>query len=157
MLVVDAAQGIEAQTLANAYLAVDAGLEIIPIVNKIDLPSAQPERVAEEVEEVIGIDAADVIQVSAKEGIGIDELLERIVEVVPPPSGDSEAATRALVFDSWFDPYVGTIALVRVVDGALRKGQKIRLMAMGSQRDVQALHVIDPHPREVDCLEVTGL
>ena len=152
LLVVDAAQGVEAQTLANAYLAVDAGLEIIPIVNKIDLPSAQPERVAEEVEEVIGIDAADVIQVSAKQGTGIDELLERIVEMVPPPSGDSRAATRALVFDSWFDPYVGTIALVRVVDGMLRKGQKIRLMAIGSQRDVQALHVIDPHPREVECL-----
>ena len=154
VLVVDAAQGIEAQTLANAYLAVDAGLEIIPVVNKVDLPSAQPERVAEEIEEVIGLDAADVLPVSAKEGKGIGDLLERIVGAVPPPSGDPEAPVRALVFDSWFDPYVGAIVLVRVVDGALARGQRIRMMAMGSQRDVQALHVLDPHPREVERLEV---
>ncbi len=154
ILVVDAAQGIEAQTLANAYLAVDAGLEIIPVVNKVDLPSAQPERVAEEIEEIIGLDAADALPVSAKEGRGIGDLLERIVEVVPPPSGDLEAPVRALVFDSWFDPYVGAIVLVRVVDGALARGQRIRMMAMGNQRDVQALHVIDPHPREVERLEV---
>ncbi len=154
ILVVDAAQGIEAQTLANAYLAADAGLEIIPVVNKVDLPSAQPERVAEEIEEVIGLDAADVLPVSAKLGTGVGDLLERIVEVVPPPSGDPEAPARALVFDSWFDPYVGAIVLVRVVDGALARGQRIRMMAMGSQRDVQALHVLDPHPREVERLEV---
>jgi GTP-binding protein LepA len=153
VLVVDAAQGIEAQTLANAYLAVDAGLEIIPVVNKVDLPSAQPDRVAEEIEEIIGLDAADVLPVSAKEGKGIGDLLERIVEAVPPPSGDPEAPARALIFDSWFDPYVGAIVLVRVVDGALSRGQRIRMMAMGSQRDVQALHVIDPHPREVERLE----
>jgi GTP-binding protein LepA len=153
ILVVDAAQGIEAQTLANAYLAVDAGLEIIPVVNKVDLPSAQPERVAEEIEEIIGLDAADALPVSAKEGKGIGDLLERIVEAVPPPSGDPDAPARALVFDSWFDPYVGAIVLVRVVDGALARGQRIRMMAMGSQRDVQALHVIDPHPREVERLE----
>ena len=154
VLVVDAAQGIEAQTLANAYLAVDAGLEIIPVVNKVDLPSAQPERVAEEIEEIIGLDAADVLPASAKEGKGIGDLLERIVGAVPPPSGDPEAPVRALVFDSWFDPYVGAIVLVRVVDGALARGQRIRMMAMGSQRDVQALHVLDPHPREVERLEV---
>jgi len=153
ILVVDAAQGIEAQTLANAYLAIDAGLEIIPVVNKVDLPSAQPERVAEEIEEIIGLDAADVLPVSAKEGKGIGDLLERIVEAVPPPSGDPEAPARALVFDSWFDPYVGAIVLVRVVDGALARGQRICMMAMGNQRDVQALHVIDPHPREVERLE----
>jgi GTP-binding protein LepA len=149
ILVVDAAQGIEAQTLANAYLAVDAGLEIIPVVNKIDLPAAQPEKVAEEIEEVLGLDAADVLPVSAKEGKGIGDLLERIVAAVPPPSGDPNAPTRALVFDSWFDPYVGVVMLVRVMDGALVTGQRIRMMAAGQEREIQALHVIDPHPREV--------
>ena len=122
MLVVDAAQGIEAQTLANAYLAVDAGLELIPVVNKIDLPAADPDRVAQEIEDVIGLDAADVLPVSAKEGTGIRELLERIVAVVPPPRGDADAPPRALVFDAWFDPYVGAVMLVRVVDGAARAG-----------------------------------
>jgi len=153
VLVVDAAQGIEAQTLANAYLAVDAGLEIIAVVNKIDLPAAEPERVAEEIEEVVGIDAADVLPVSAKEGKGIDELLERIVSAVPPPRGDAAAPLRALVFDSWFDSYVGTVMLVRVVDGALERGQRIRMMALGTEREVQALHVIDPHPRVVPRLD----
>ena len=153
VLVVDAAQGIEAQTLANAYLAVDAGLEIVPVVNKIDLPSADPDKVAQEIEDVVGLDAADVLPVSAKEGKGIHELLERIVEVVPPPRGDPDAPTRALVFDSWFDPYVGAIMLVRVVDGALTKGQTLRMMAAGNERDVQTLHLIDPHPREVPRLE----
>ncbi|MEM7411707.1 MAG: translation elongation factor 4 [Myxococcota bacterium] len=153
VLVVDAAQGIEAQTLANAYLAVDAGLEIVPVVNKIDLPAADPDRVAEEIEEVVGLDAADVIPVSAKEGKGIEDLLERIVSVMPPPKGDAHVAPRALVFDSWFDPYVGAIMLVRIVDGALRPGQKIRMMAMGAERDIQTVHVLDPHPREVKQLE----
>ena len=153
LLVVDAAQGIEAQTLANAYLAIDAGLEILPLVNKIDLPAADPERVAEEIEEVVGLDAADVLAVSAKDGQGIEALLERIVEVVPPPRGESDAELRALVFDSWFDSYVGAVMLVRVVDGSLTKGQRIRMMARGSDREVQALHVIDPHPRKVDRLE----
>ena len=117
LLVVDAAQGIEAQTLANAYLALDAGLEIIPLVNKIDLPAADPDRVAQEIEDVIGLDAADVLPVSAKEGKGIEELLEAIVERIPPPQGDPDAPTRALIFDSWFDPYVGAVMLVRVFDG----------------------------------------
>jgi GTP-binding protein LepA len=153
ILVVDAAQGIEAQTLANAYLAVDAGLEIIPVVNKIDLPAADPDRVAEEIEEVVGLDAADVLPVSAKEGKGIEELLERITAVVPPPGGDPSAPTRALVFDSWFDAYVGAIMLVRVVDGVLERGQRIRLMSMGFEREVQELDVVDPHPRPVERLE----
>jgi GTP-binding protein LepA len=152
VLVVDAVQGIEAQTLANAYLALDAGLEIIPVVNKIDLPSADPDRVAEEIEEVVGLDAADVLPVSAKEGIGIEELLERIVECVPPPGGDPEHPTRALVFDSWFDPYVGVAMLVRVVDGRLRRGAKIQMMARGTEKEIVNLHVIDPHPRRVDAL-----
>ncbi len=153
VLVVDAAQGIEAQTLANAYLAVDAGLEILPVVNKIDLPAADPDAVAQEIEDVIGLDAADVLPVSAKQGTGIHELLERIVASVPPPAGDPTAPPRALVFDSWFDAYVGVIMLVRIVDGALETGQRIRMMAQGHEREIQALHVIDPHPRRVERLE----
>jgi len=147
--VVDASQGIEAQTLANAYLAVDAGLEIIPVVNKIDLPSADPVRVAQEIEDVIGLDAAEVLPVSAKEGKGIAELLEAVVANVPPPKGDPAAPTRALVFDSWFDPYVGVVMLVRVFDGALRPGVEIRMMAVGHEHEITALHVLDPHPRVV--------
>jgi len=152
LLVVDAAQGIEAQTLANAYLAVDAGLEIIPVVNKIDLPSARPDEVAQEIEDVIGLDAADVLAVSAKEGKGIDELLEAIVERIPPPEGDAEAPTRALIFDSWFDSYVGTVMLARVFDGTLRTRDEVRLMASRTDREIQALHVSDPHPRPVETL-----
>ena len=152
ILVVDAAQGIEAQTLANTYLAIDADLEIIPIVNKIDLPSADPDRVAQEIEDVIGLDAADVIAVSAKEGTGIDELLEAIVERVPPPRGSLEAPVRALVFDSWFDSYVGAVLLVRVIDGRLEKRQRVRFMATGAEREISQLQVVDPHPRAVDSL-----
>jgi GTP-binding protein LepA len=154
VLVVDASQGIEAQTLANAYLAVDAGLEIVPVVNKIDLPSADPVRVAQEIEDVIGLDAAEVLPVSAKEGKGISELLEAIVAHVPPPQGDPEAPTRALVFDSWFDPYVGAVMLVRVIDGRLRRHSEIRMMAEGSEHEVTGLHVLDPHPRGVPELGV---
>jgi GTP-binding protein LepA len=150
VLVVDASQGIEAQTLANACLAVDAGLEIIPVVNKIDLPAADPARVADEIEDMIGLDAADVLRVSAKEGTGVTDLLERIVRRVPPPGGDPAAPTRALVFDSWFDPYVGVVLLVRVVDGSLRRRSGIRLMGRGSEHEIQGLDVIDPHPRPVE-------
>jgi GTP-binding protein LepA len=152
LLVVDAAQGIEAQTLANAYLALDAGLEIVPLVNKIDLPAADPERVAQEIEDVIGLDAAEVLPVSAKEGKGIEALLEAVIERIPPPRGDRGAPTRALIFDSWFDPYVGAVILVRVFDGTLRRGDEIRMMATGTRREIQTLHVIDPHPREVEAL-----
>ncbi len=152
LLVVDAAQGVEAQSVANAYLAVEAGLEILPIINKIDLPAADPERAAREIEDVIGLDASDALQVSAKEGKGIGDLLERIVERVPPPAGAIEGPLRALIFDSWFDPYVGAVMLVRVVDGELRRGDRIRMMARGAERDVQNLHVVDPHPRDVDQL-----
>jgi GTP-binding protein LepA len=152
ILVVDAAQGIEAQTLANAYLAVDAGLEIIPVVNKIDLPAADPDRVAQEIEDVIGLDAADVLPVSAKEGKGIGALLERIVAVVPPPSGNAEAPPRALVFDAWFDAYVGAVMLVRVIDGRIIPGQRIKMMAVGLEREIQTVNVLDPHPRRVDAL-----
>jgi GTP-binding protein LepA len=152
LLVVDASQGIQAQTLANAYLALEADLAMIPVVNKIDLPSAEPERVAQDVEDVIGLDSDDVLFVSAKEGKGIDKLIEAIVARVPAPDGDPEAATRALVFDAWFDPYVGAAMLVRVMDGSLRRGQRIQMMARGTEREIQALHVVDPHPREVSVL-----
>ena len=152
ILVVDASQGIKAQTLANAYLAADAGLEIVPVVNKIDLPSADPDRVAQEIEDVLGLDAADVLPVSAKEGKGISELIEALVQRVPPPRGDPAGRVRALVFDSWFDSYVGAVMLVRVFDGTLRTGDEIRMMAAGIDREVQALHVLDPHPSRVESL-----
>jgi GTP-binding protein LepA len=153
VLVVDAAQGIEAQTLANTYLAVDANLELVPILNKIDLPSAEPERVAREIEDILGLPADDVLLVSAKTGQGVAELIERIVERVPPPAGDPNAPLRALIFDSWFDPYVGVVLLVRVVDGRIAKGDRIKLMARGSEHEVQDLDLIDPHPRSVPALE----
>src|SRR5574342_8003 len=127
LLVVDASQGVEAQTLANTYLALHHNLEIIPVINKIDLPSAEPERVKEEIEHVIGLDTRDAVMASAKNGVGIHETIEAIVHLVPPPRGNPEAPLRALIFDSWFDPYRGVIALLRVVDGTLRVGQKIRL------------------------------
>jgi GTP-binding protein LepA len=152
VLVVDASQGIEAQTLANAYLAVAENLTLIPVVNKIDLPAADPVRAAEEIEEVLGLDATSVLPVSAKEGTGIRELLERIVRQVPPPAGDADAPLRALIFDAWFDSYVGVAALVRVVDGRIARGQRIRLMAAGSEHDVDDLQVVDPHPRRVEAL-----
>ncbi len=154
LLVVDAAQGIEAQTLANAYLAVDADLELIPVVNKIDLPSADPDRVAQEIEDVVGLDAADVLAVSAKQGTGIEALLQAVVDRIPPPVGDVNAPTRALIFDSWFDPYVGVIMLVRVVDGKLSRGDTIKLMISGGEHGVTQLSVIDPSPRKVDELGV---
>ncbi len=154
LLVVDAAQGIEAQTLANAYLAVDANLEIVPVINKIDLPSADPDRVAQEVEDVVGLDALDVVPVSAKTGQGIEALLQAIVDKVPPPEGDPEAPPRALVFDSWFDTYVGAVMLVRVVDGTLRKGDKVRFMVSGGEYDITQLSVIDPTPRKVKSMSV---
>jgi len=153
LLVVDASQGIEAQTLANAYLAIDADLEIIPVLNKIDLPAADPDRVAQEIEDVVGLPAEDVLPISAKAGTGVEEVLERIVEIVPPPRGDPEAPTRALVFDAWFDPYVGAVMLVRVFDGALERGDRILLMAEGTEHEIQEIDVIDPHPRKVERLE----
>jgi GTP-binding protein LepA len=149
LLVVDAAQGIEAQTLANAYLAIDAGLEIIPVVNKIDLPSADPDRVAQEIEDVVGLDAADVIPVSAKTGQGIDRLLQAVVDRVPAPQGDPDASTRALIFDAWFDSYVGVVMLIRLKEGRLRQRDRIRLMMSGTEHEITALDVIDPRPRRV--------
>ena len=152
LLVVDASQGVEAQTLANAHLAVDAGLEIIPVLNKIDLPGAEPERAREQIESVIGIDASHAILASAKQGIGIDEILEAIVARVPPPEGDPALPLRALVFDSWFDQYRGVVVLVHVVDGRLTPGMKVRLMASGGAYLVEQLGVFTPKPVLVEAL-----
>src|ERR1700737_1659901 len=139
LLVVDASQGVEAQTLANPYLALHHNLEIIPVINKIDLPAAEPERIREQIEQVIGLDAKDAVLVSAKQGVGIHDVLEAIVHLVPPPKGSPDDPLRALIFDSWFDPYRGVIILVRVIDGRLRLRQKIRLWSNGQTFDVEAL------------------
>jgi GTP-binding protein LepA len=153
LLVVDASQGVEAQTLANAHLAVDAGLEIIPVLNKIDLPGAEPERAQEQIENIIGIDASRAILASAKQGIGIDEILEAIVERIPPPTGNPEGPLRALVFDSWFDQYRGVVILVHVVDGKLTRGMKVRLMASGGTYEIEDLGVFTPKPVPMDALD----
>jgi GTP-binding protein LepA len=152
LLVVDAAQGIEAQTLANAYLAVDANLELIPIVNKIDLPSADPDRVAQEIEDIVGLDAADVLMVSAKSGLGIEDVLQAVVERVPAPTGDAAKPTQALIFDAWFDPYVGVVMLVRVVNGVLHQRERIKFIVAGHEHEISRLDVIDPKPRSVKSL-----
>src|SRR5689334_11713904 len=152
LLVVDASQGVEAQTLANAHLAVDGGLEIIPVLNKIDLPGAEPERAREQIENVIGIDASEAILASAKQGIGIEEVLEAIVQRIPPPQGDPDGPMRALVFDSWFDQYRGVVILVHVVDGTLEPKMKVRLMASGGTYEVEQLGVFTPKPMPVDSL-----
>ena len=144
LLIVDAAQGVEAQTIANVYLALDNDLELLPVINKIDLPAAEPERVAEEIESTIGIDATDALMVSAKSGMGIRELLDAIVDRIPPPSGHPDATTKAIIYDSWFDPYLGALALVRVFDGAIRKGQQVMLMSNKEQH--QVLDLMYPHP-----------
>jgi GTP-binding protein LepA len=144
LLVVDASQGVEAQTLANTYLALHHNLEIIPVINKIDLPSAEPERIREQIEQVIGLDASDALLVSAKQGIGIHETLEAIVHRVPPPKGSPDLPLRALIFDSWFDPYRGVIILMKVVEGRVKVGQKIRLMAQGQTFDVDGLGYQSP-------------
>lgn len=149
LLVVDASQGVEAQTLANVYLAIDQNLEVFPVLNKIDLPGAEPQRIKEEIEEIIGLETADAVEASAKEGIGIHEILESIVAKVPPPTGDSEAPLKALIFDSWYDSYQGVIVLVRVMDGTLRKGDKIKLMANNKTHEVLKVGAFSPHPVEL--------
>ena len=154
LLVVDASQGVEAQTLANTYLALNHNLEIIPVINKIDLPSAEPEKIREQIEQLIGLPAQDAILVSAKQGIGIKEVLEAVVRLVPAPKGSPDAPLRALIFDSWFDPYRGVIILVRVVDGTLRVGQKIKLWATGAISDVEGLGYQSPKP--IPCDELSA-
>jgi GTP-binding protein LepA len=154
LLVVDASQGVEAQTLANTYLALHHNLEIIPVINKIDLPSAEPERIQEQIEQVIGLDASEAIMASAKNGIGIHEILEAIVKKVPQPRGDPSAPLRALIFDSWFDTYRGVIILARIIDGSLRMGQKIRLWSNGRVFEVEGLGFQSPKP--IPCNELTA-
>jgi GTP-binding protein LepA len=144
LLVVDAAQGVEAQTLANTYLAVDAGLELIPALNKIDLPGAEPERVAGEISELLGEPAEGVLRLSAKTGEGVEDVLEAIVEKIPPPEGDADAPARALIFDSEFDQYRGVIAYVRVVDGELKKNDQIVAMQTGTQADIDDIGFFSP-------------
>ena len=149
LLVVDAAQGVEAQTVANVHMALDHNLEILPVINKIDLPRADPERVRKEIEEVIGIDASGAILASAKEGIGTEDILEGIIKHFPPPKGDADQPLRALIIDSWFDPYHGAVVMMRIFDGRLRKGTKIRMMSSGSVFEVTRVGVYAPGPVEV--------
>jgi GTP-binding protein LepA len=152
LLVVDASQGVEAQTLANAYLAINHGLEIIPVINKIDLPSADIVRTQEAIEQAVGLDATDAIPVSAKTGQGVAEVLEAIVHRLPPPTGDPDAPLQALIFDSWFDAYRGVIVLVRVMQGTMRKGQRIRLMSNSKSFEVESMGVLMPKPVEIGLL-----
>src|SRR3989475_4427555 len=150
LLIVDASQGVEAQTLANSYLAINHGLEIIPVINKIDLPSADVARTKEMIEGAVGLDASDAILISAKTGQGVPDVLEAIVNRVPPPTGNPENRLQALIFDSWFDPYRGVIVLTRVFQGTLRRGQKIVLMSNGRTFDVETVGVLTPKPVEID-------
>jgi GTP-binding protein LepA len=152
LLVVDASQGVEAQTLANVYKALEHDLAIIPVINKIDLPSADPERAKEEIEEIIGIDAADAVLASGKTGLGIEEVLEAVVARIPPPPDNNSEPLRALVFDSWFDNFRGVVVLVRVIDGFIKAGQAIRLMHTNKTFNVLELGVFTPHPRKIDIL-----
>ena len=152
LLIVDAAQGVEAQTVANCYTAVDIGLEVVPVLNKIDLPAAEPDRVRAEIEDVIGIDASDAVETSAKSGIGIRDVLEAIIRKLPPPAGDPDAPLKALIIDSWFDNYLGTVSLIRIVDGELKKKDRIRLMATGSEYIVDNVGVFTPKRTEKDIL-----
>ncbi|MGZ3408104.1 MAG: translation elongation factor 4, partial [Polyangia bacterium] len=154
LLVVDAAQGVEAQTLANVYLALDNNLAIVPVLNKIDLPSADPEGTKKQIEEVIGMDASDALLASAKTGVGIHEILEAVTKRIPPPEGDPNASVQALIFDSWYDTYKGVVTLVRVVNGTLRKGLKIRLLATQKDFEVLAVGAFSPHPEELESLSV---
>src|SRR5262250_3236656 len=149
LLVVDASQGVEAQTLANAYLAINHRLEIIPVINKIDLPSADIPRVKEMIEGAVGLDASDASLISAKTGQGVPDVLEAIVRRIPPPKGSPQRHLQALIFDSWFDPYRGVVVLARVFEGALRKGQKIRLWSNGRIFQVETLGVLTPKPVEI--------
>ncbi|WP_461470596.1 translation elongation factor 4 [Pararhodobacter sp.] len=150
LLVVDASQGVEAQTLANVYQAIDAGHEIVPVLNKIDLPAAEPERVKEQIEDVIGLDAHDAILISAKSGLGIPDVLEAIVTRLPPPKGDRNAPLKAMLVDSWYDSYLGVVVMIRVIDGVIRKGDRIRMMQTGAVYGVDKLAVLKPQMVDID-------
>ncbi|MBN8965357.1 MAG: GTP-binding protein, partial [Rhizobiales bacterium] len=144
LLVVDASQGVEAQTLANVYQAIDNNLEIVPVLNKVDLPAAEPDKVKQQIEDVIGLDASDAVLISAKTGIGIPDVLEAVVTRLPPPKGDREATLKALLVDSWYDAYLGVVVLVRIVDGTLKKGQHIRMMGTNASYEVDRVGVFTP-------------
>jgi len=152
LLVVDAAQGVEAQSVANCYTALDQGLEVLPVLNKIDLPSAEPERVVHEIEDIIGLDASDALRVSAKTGEGVDDLLEALVASIPPPRGDPSAPLQALIIDSWFDNYLGVVSLVRVVSGRLERGAKIKVMSTGRTHQVDKVGIFTPKAKDQDAL-----
>ncbi|WP_457796262.1 translation elongation factor 4 [Methylocystis sp. S23] len=152
LLVVDASQGVEAQTLANVYQAIDAGHEIVPVLNKIDLPAAEPDRIKEQIEEVIGLDASDAVLISAKTGLGVPDVLEAIVARLPPPQGDEKAPLKALLVDSWYDAYLGVVVLVRIFDGTLKKGQKIQMMGAGAHYEVDKIGVFRPKMQDVASL-----
>jgi len=154
LLVVDAAQGVEAQTLANVYMALDNNLEVLPVLNKIDLPSAETDKVCREIEDIIGLDSSNAAMVSAKKGIGIPEVLQQVVDYIPPPSGDSGAPLRALIFDSWFDSYLGIVLMIRIVDGEVRVGEKIRFIATGKEYEVFQLGVFTPFPEQREELKL---
>lgn len=153
LLVVDASQGVEAQTVANCYTALDLGVEVLPVLNKMDLPQADPENAKAEIEDVIGIDASEAVAISAKTGMGIDDVLEQIVAKVPPPRGKADAPLRAMIIDSWFDAYVGVVMLVRVVDGRLQKGERIRMMVTGAAYEANSLGVFTPAQQPREALE----
>ncbi len=153
LLVVDAAQGVEAQSVANCYTAIEQGLEVVPVLNKVDLPSAEPDRVKQEIEDIIGIEAIDAVEVSAKTGLGIKELLERLINRIPPPQGDPEQPLQALIIDSWFDNYVGVISLVRVMQGSLRRRQKIRVMSTGRDFQAEKVGIFTPRREEREQLK----
>ncbi|MCP4392426.1 MAG: GTP-binding protein, partial [Gammaproteobacteria bacterium] len=157
LLVVDASQGVEAQSVANCYTAIDLDLEVLPVLNKIDLPAADPDRVKLEIEEIIGLDASEAIEVSAKTGAGIEELLEQIIETIPSPAGSEDNRCQALIIDSWFDSYVGVITLVRVMEGAIRPKQKIRMMSSGQDFLVEKVGVFTPKRKDRDCLQAGGV
>src|SRR6187402_2514372 len=157
LLVVDASQGVEAQTVANCYTATELGVEVVPVLNKIDLPSAQPERAIQEIEDVIGIDASDAVRCSAKTGEGIDDVLEAVIARIPPPKGDPEAPLKALVIDSWFDNYVGVVMLLRVIDGTLKPKDRIKLMATGAVHLVEQVGVFTPKSIARESLSAGGV
>ena len=152
LLVVDAAQGVEAQTLANVYQSIEHDHEIVPVINKIDLPAADPERVRAEIEEVIGLDASEAVLASAKTGIGIDEILQAVVDKIPPPKGDRDAPLKAMLIDSWYDPYLGVVILIRVIDGQLKRGQLIKFMATGTQHLVDRVGCFRPKIEQLEGL-----
>src|ERR1043165_3016749 len=154
LLIVDASQGVEAQTLANTYLAIENNLELLPVLNKIDLPSAEPDRIKEQIENIIGLDASDAVLASAKTGIGVDDILEQIVAKIPAPKGDKNAPLKALIFDSWYDSYRGVIVLFRIIEGTIKKGTKIKFFNTGREYLVEMLGVNRPRPTPIGELSV---